>query len=84
MKTYLLNLDTVPYAFYDELRSISETNPRWFAEKKADFMVILEKYKIPHIDYMPVEKWTCSYCKGYNESKNHRCNSCGASITTKC
>lgn len=80
MKTYLLNLDTIPYAFYDELRNISETNAKWFVEKKVDFMVILEKYKIPSINYIPAERWTCSYCKNSNTKEHINCPSCGANI----
>lgn len=80
MNVYLLDLDKLPYDFYGELKSISDTNARWFAEKKIDFMVILEKFKIPKVDYMPMGKWTCSYCKNSNTKELHSCHGCGAPI----
>jgi hypothetical protein len=75
---YLLDLDKVSNSFYGELKSISDTNAKWCFEKKNDFITILEKYKIPKINYMPLEKWKCSYCKTFNNKDHQSCYGCGA------
>jgi len=77
MNIYPLDLDKVPNSFYGELKSISDTNAKWCFEKKNDFITILEKYKIPKINYMPLEKWKCSYCKTFNNKDHQSCYGCG-------
>ena len=80
MHVYLLDLDKIPYGFYDHLKNMGVTDARWLNEKKFDLMAILEKFKIPKIDYMPIEQWTCVYCKSNNVKNHNSCQNCGAPI----
>jgi len=78
MNLYLLDLDTLPCDFFNDIMQTPPSSSRWYNEKKIHFEAMLKSYNVSKLDKIPTKTQKCLYCGNENESTSKQCVCCGA------